>query len=449
MTVVGDVDLVLRAGKSNFIGAIPDPDVLLGTFPQGVAEPFGRGHPIEFVVVATDGEEGTAYGNPVVPSYFEGLPILVLAFADLDGDGFVGVTLLDGDADDDRLERTELKPVGRRFAIASGGRVSGELFVEAGGPEAAPITVALAAVAWAGPADPSYFEGNLPSGPAVMTHLPFLPNTEADAILGGGKRGPPLPTSANDRVGVKVDALEKPDPTRAYGEAFTLRLDGSDPTIGVARIRAGAFERFGLAIEAVAVSNAGTVAAQAPLPVSAGIVRRGLDDQGRPASFVVPRRLSVADDGVETFEVVRIVPLDRLGNVTDLAQPERVWLQTGGTLRIVSPDEDADPFREEFVVGSAAGVRVLLDDSGGRYDEGSDDFLQIEGTGGLLRVDVSFPDPDVDDSGVVDEADATLIAAADELGLFDPSFDLDSDGVVTDADVERVKTLEGIAVSVP
>ena len=45
--------------------------------------------------------------------------------------------------------------------------------------------------------------------------------------------------------------------------------------------------------------------------------------------------------------------------------------------------------------------------------------------GGLLRVDVSFPDPDVDDSGVVDAADVRLIGAAEELGLVDPAFDLD------------------------
>ena len=143
------------------------------------------------------------------------------------------------------------------------------------------------------------------------------------------------------------------------------------------------------------------------------------------------------------------MPQDRLGNVTDIAQPELVRLRTGGTLRIVSPDEDADPSREDIVVTGAAGVQVLLDDPGGRYDDGADGFLQIEGGGGLMRVDVSFPDPDVDDSGLVDAADVTLVAAAAELQVFDPSFDLDGDGAVTQADVQAVQALQGLVTPTP
>ena len=48
------------------------------------------------------------------------------------------------------------------------------------------------------------------------------------ALIGGGARGSPLPTSPDDLVGVEVKDLLKPDPSQPYGEAFTLRLDGSD-----------------------------------------------------------------------------------------------------------------------------------------------------------------------------------------------------------------------------
>ena len=82
-------------------------------------------------------------------------------------------------------------------------------------------------------------------------------------------------------------------------------------------------------------------------------------------------------------------------------------------------------------------------------DKTNDGFLQIEGGGGLMRVDVSFPDPDVDDSGLVDAADVTLVAAAAELQVFDPSFDLDGDGAVTQADVQAVQALEGLVTPTP
>jgi hypothetical protein len=440
LDVVGDIDLVVRSGISDFSGAIPDPSPLVagGSVPEGIAEPFALGTPIDFVVVASDGATSPPYGNPAAPAYFEGLPILVLAFADLDGDGFIGITSLDGDPGDSQLEEAELTPVGRRFVIGAGDRAAGQLFVEAGGPAGARVEIALTAATWAGPRDASFLSGDVP---AVTTHLPLVASTDPSDILGGGAGGPPLPTSTDDLVGVKVREVLRPDPSQPYGEAFTLRLDGSDPTIDVATMSAGAFERFGV----VRTPDRLRFASLESRPL-----RLGLDDLGQPAPYEVIGGLTVHDDGVSSAETVRIVPMDRLGNVTDWdAAPELVTLRTGGKVRITAPDSDGDPFHETVVVADARGVEVRLDDAGGQFDDDNADFLRVEGAGGLMRVDLHLPDPDVDDSGVVDAIDVALVAAAEEFRLSRASFDLDGDGRVRGEDVSLVARQRGRVVRVP
>jgi hypothetical protein len=48
---------------------------------------------------------------PILSPELEGKPVLVIAFADLDDDGFVGVTELDGDPLDWVIKESELEPV--------------------------------------------------------------------------------------------------------------------------------------------------------------------------------------------------------------------------------------------------------------------------------------------------------------------------------------------------
>ena len=113
------------------------------------------------------------------------------------------------------------------------------------------------------------------------------------------------------------------------------------------------------------------------------------------------------------------------------------------------PDEDGDPFHETVVVSDARGVEVVLDDPGGTFDDPNDDFLRIEGAGGLMRVDAFLPDPDVDDSGIVDAVDRALVRAAEEYRIFVPAFDLDGDGRVRGEDVAAVARHRGLVVPVP
>ncbi|MFQ5415413.1 MAG: hypothetical protein ACE5FL_00045 [Myxococcota bacterium] len=444
--IVGDVDLVLRTGITDFVGGIPDPSPLFGeqAIPEGVAEPFGRGTPIAFVVVASDGKAPGPYGNAVVPPYVEGLPVLVMAFADLDGDGFIGVTLLDGDPLDVAIEEAELEPVARRFAIASGGQASGVLAIEAGGPAGARLRVVLTAATWAGPYDPSFFEGKIPDGPAIMTKLPMLPRTEPNRVLQGGPLGPPTPTSADDLVGVEIGSHFTPDPSEAYGEAFTIRADGSEASVDVARIGSGAFRRFALV--------------QRPDPAAfrtmpSRPLRIGFGVSGSPVAYEVLARSIVPDDGSETQTTLRVVPVDQLGNIADLTEEVSVTLRTGGTVRIISPDFDGDPTRETLLISDSHGAAIVVDDSGARFDDANEDFVAVEGGGGLCRIDIFLPDPDVDDSGIVDPLDLEAIAALDRLEVsdagFDPTFDLNGDGRIDKVDAAVIEEHLGELIPTP
>ena len=121
--VRGDIDLVLRSGGAAIGATIPAPTASAAPslWPQGVAEPFAEGTPIDFVVIPVDGHTSALYGTPGAPPYWNGMPVLVMAFADLDGDGFIGVTNLDGNAFDHALEEAEWSPVGRRFTFGAAG----------------------------------------------------------------------------------------------------------------------------------------------------------------------------------------------------------------------------------------------------------------------------------------------------------------------------------------
>lgn len=400
--LVGDVDIVVRAGAFDWTGEIPAAAAAGAVRPgtAAVAVPFGVGPPIYFSVIPSDGRGPDPAGSAVSPPYFRGTPVVMLAFADLDGDGYVGITHLDGFTNDADIERAELEPVGRRFAIGDGQRAEGSLFLGVGAPTGLKVALAAAAVAgayenpevacfschgWNGPArdkfaGPFDIEGAslVPDGPVVMTHLPFLPVTNYEEIRRSSPRGP-IPATPAGRVGVDVRVALEPDPADPrIREAFTLRLDGSDPSIDVATVYSGPLSRFGVATIAHTWNYRESLR---------GTLRPGLDRAGYPSPVEVLRWLEVPDDGPENKVHVQIVPLDRLGNIANLGEPTPVTLTTRGTVRIVAPDKDGDPFREVVIVDHPSGTRVVLDDGGGPWDDPGSDALVVEGGGGISRVD--------------------------------------------------------------
>jgi hypothetical protein len=440
--VIGDIDLVLRSGITHFTGPIPDPTARTGPMPLGVAEPFGSATAVDFVVTASDGATDTPYGNPVAAPSLEGVGIFAVAFGDLDGDGFVGITHLDGDPLDAAIEEAELDPVGSRLVPAQAGLASGALRIGAGGPTGAELRVALAAGAYAGPLDPAFFGGAVADGPAVMTELPFLPRLAPDKLIDGDL---PEPIHPDRPAAVEVEGDFEPDPgDPAIGEAFTLHTDGSDPSIDLARVHSGQFSRFGLA--------------QTPDPlqywaISVRPLRLGLDAAGRPAPYEILQRLMVADDGSASQVTLRLVPLDRLGNVSDLVAAGSVTIRSGGTVRIARPDFDGNPFSETLQVPDARGVEVVLDDAGGEFDDADRDALVLEGGGAISRLEIFLPDPDLDDNGVVDKRDVKRVRKAhpkraDRAG-FDGRLDMTGDGRIGGVDIQFVKRRVGQAIPVP
>jgi hypothetical protein len=365
LVVVGDVDLVVRAGVTGIGATLPPTSPLRGGPPETITEPFGGGVPIDFAVTATSADGGTPVDSPALAS----APVLAVAFADLDGDGFVGVTSLDGDGADADLEEAELTPVGRRFALAQGSRAAGQLFVSAGAPAGAALRVLVTAAAYTGATDPNHFGGVVPTGPAVLTAFPFLPRTDPDRVLDGNLPGA---ADADELVGVEVEDQFNPDPNARYGEAFTLPTDGSVASVDVALARSGAPVRFGV------------VQPADPRDVVAGVpLRPGLGASGQRVLFALPDALPLPGGSSEV--AITIVPLDRLGNVADLAAPTPLTVRATGAARIVAPDGDGDATIETLVAGDASGVAVTLD---GQGSAGGAAGLVIEGAAGLSFVEL-------------------------------------------------------------
>jgi hypothetical protein len=436
-----DVDLVVRTGIGSFSGPVPPPTGA-GTPPTAVAEPFGEGTPILFVVAATDGNPLGGVGSPVAPPSLVDVPVLLIAFADLDGDGAIGITLLDGDPLDVSLEEAELEPVGRRLVLASGGRASGEIFVSSGGPPGAEPIVMVGAVAYAGPFDPGHFGGEVPNGPMVMTQLPFLPETDPVEVIDGNL---PRPADPMGLAGVEVKNALEPDPTvPAIGESFTIPVDGSAPSIDTARAQSGAFARFGLAAEPEAATYRN-------LPSRP--LRPGLDSAGGRAAFEILQHAFLADDGGTSGRSLRVVALDRLGNVTTPPGASAVTVLAEPPVRITAPDTDGDFSSEELDLADARGAVITIDDDGGVFDGADRGGLLVEFGAALFQLDVWLPDPDVDDSGTVDAADANLVRSLDRLRVGDPGYDfradLTGDGRIDDDDVDAVEAENGRNVAVP
>jgi len=379
----GDADLVLRTGITSLGATFPAP-VTPSAAPVGIAEPFGQGVGIPFVVSGSARSPRDAPGPPTNAPSLAGAPVVVAAFADLDRDGFIGITDLDGDPFDNGIEESELDHVGRTVAIVQAGQASGVLRLRAGGPAGNPLTIVLAAAAFAGPLDPAFFGGAVPDGPMVMTEIPFYPRTDPADFINAGPKGPSPPTPGG-LLGVQIEPAYEPrfgDPR--VGERFTIPVDGSAQTVSLAVGRSGAFTRFGLGMRPDPATHKS--APERP-------IRPGLDDLDQPMAYEILHALTVADDGAGNPTELRVVPLDRLGNIADIASTFAVTVQTGGTLQIVTPDTDGDPFRETVMVDHARGTSIFVDDGGLAGDDASTDLLVIDDgvAPNAVEVTLTFP----------------------------------------------------------
>lgn len=364
-SVVGDIDIVVRVGSVEISTEIPDPSPLRGEIPVVTAGMSIDSEPLPFVVVASDSSSEPPPGRPIRPDYWQGLPVLVMAFADLDGDGFVGITNLDGEAGDAGLEQQELIPIARRYALGRHDTAKGELSFGVGSPLGLPVVLAAAAVAgpfedpelecagchgWPGEAADALFipipdgVAIAPVGPLVYTRLPFLP----DGNLSFRSNSPfgSVPAHPNARVGVQVGIEYLPDPDDdGVGEVFTLLLDGQQPSTDVARVYSGSAVRFGFVRE---LNPIGFV------PTAGAVLRSGVDDEGKAVPVEVLDRVDLSN-----AMSLRVVPIDLLGNVAN--GTDQVVLETLGDVLITEPDADGDRHREVVSVPGAAGISVQIE----------------------------------------------------------------------------------------
>ncbi|MBK7951876.1 MAG: hypothetical protein IPK00_24745 [Deltaproteobacteria bacterium] len=437
----GDVDLVVRAGTSELVGPIPTGPSSV----QALAANNGLGSEVDFVVRAVPGWQTSPFDQPVEwsPS-LEGNPVLVLAFADFDGDGRIGPSARDAIALDDEAEAAELVPVGMQMVSLENARASGRLRLLAGGPSARPFRIALTAIAFTGGTEPGFLGGVVPTGPALMTAMPFIPPNDRREIVDAGPAGPE-PATPDRPLGLEIRHAFDPAPSDpVWGGELDLALDGTETSIDVVEVVSGPATHFGVAVSA---RNADY------LQLDRRPVRLGLDDIGSSHPYEIAGRIHVADDGGDSEVALQIVPLDPLGSITDLPAPASVTLSTSGNVAIRWPDLDGDPFRETIVVSSAAGTPVVLDDRGGPHDDRLTDRLVLTSSGGGSQVDLVSPDPDVDDSGTVDAADAQAIALRTGLSVgdlvFEDRHDVDGNGRIERADELAAQARIGSTVSVP
>ena len=172
-SIIGDVDLVVRTGGGYTGGPIPAPHAGVAAAPAVVAggTATGSGTTVAFQGIVSDGQPPFATGNPLTGPELDGRPLLAVAYADLDGDGFIGPTATDGDADDE-IERQEIVvPAGRAPASIVGGIAGGSLALTVGAPASAGgLGIVVTAGAATGTTPFLYFYG-----PLIATLLPDTP----------------------------------------------------------------------------------------------------------------------------------------------------------------------------------------------------------------------------------------------------------------------------------
>jgi len=239
-SVVGDIDIVVRTGSPVAAPAIPPPAAVAGreALPTGVAgSAVSGGTEIPFTVFLCGsscyGETSAApWGYALVSHDMDGLPALVAAFADLDGDGFIGPREPQGSTGPSEVMRQqirELEPVGRAVALFDGGVAQGTIAIRAALPASeGGLTIALTAAAPTGGLVPGTYDGVIADGPVVTTALPFVPQKDFSRFL----RESAEPAAPNTTLYAIVQFAALPTPE--LGPALALALDGSSPTVDAA-----------------------------------------------------------------------------------------------------------------------------------------------------------------------------------------------------------------------
>lgn len=410
--MVGDIDVVVRSGSPAAAATLPPPQIQSGrsTVPVGVAgSGAAGGTTIPFTVFLSDGtvEAGAPSGHLLATTDMDDVPVVVAAFADYDGDGYIGPIDTDmSNTTDNHHEVRELDPVGRAVALFSAGVARGEIAVRAGLPAShGGLSVLLTALALSGPFDPGFFEGEVPSGPALSTALPFVPQRDLARLF--RDRAVLVSPDTSLQPVIRFAAL----PSSTAPAPFALPLDGSSPTVDVAvvhsqpAVKAALFEAdepLGVRqhVDTVVFGTRGTSTKRSYRLMPT-------DRFGNPADpgvgFVAALR------GLSPFKVVRprsgvilentdgIVAKMKLNARTADGSSGSFFIEAGGVVVDAprySVDARLNRLRADITVPSveAATIQAAI---GAVYDKRRDGLLVIDVAAGLYRETIAL------DRGVV------------------------------------------------
>lgn len=346
--LTGDVDLVVRA--TTVAGAsVPAPSGAIGgpavaTIVAGGGS-AGQGAEQPFTLLISDGSGDPPYGQVLSSSDLDARPAVVFAFADLDGDGILGPTNADGSGDN-ALEAQEASAYSaRQVGSMISGRVNGSLGFQVGAPSSiGGLRTALVAGVYAGQ-DPAELYAE---GPLLLTAWPFFPPLDPARVIGNGNVPPPDPEVPSE-LKFELERNWMPAPSDpVLGTPFALPLDGSSPTIDVVDVISGPAVSAGL-FEALDPANT-TVRTRLlwrVAPIGGG--------SGRES--VYPIHQLILDGGGRSL---RLLPIDKLGNVADPIASYNLILRINGDATIVSPDNDADATTETITLADAAGEDIMI-----------------------------------------------------------------------------------------
>jgi len=380
---IGDVDVVLRTGNTYTPGSgVIPPAATLALAPvvaAGGTTLQATGNEAAYQLIVSDGAASPATGNPLTNTDLNGRGALILAYADLDGDGFLGATTLDpeGSADDAVELQEALTPIGQRLGVMSAGLAAGPLAIASGLPASmGGLGVVVVGGAITGASSPLFLDGQW-----IATLLPCMWPIDVTRVVGNNP-GLPDPLGLVD-VEFELEDFYCPAPNDpVLGTPYAIPLDGSSVTTDLLRAESGAATAPGLARPIIA---AGFVAASlrrlTPVVSSLGV-----------RAVVEPAHaLALGDDGPGGSQAQLVVfPADKLGNQADVPfGGSELALEVSPNLRIVSPDTDSDPQHETVAFSSTGFATVTLDDAGVAGDGGASGHVvaSLDGNpGGAVRV---------------------------------------------------------------
>ena len=347
--LVGDVDLVVRTAPVLSSAVIPAPAPGVAAAPSAVAGGLvgGAGSQAAFFLAFSDGATTPVAGNALLGPELDHRRALVVAYADLDGDGWIGPTATSA-ADQIQIRRQEaLTFAGRTMAEFAGGVASGQLGLVFG----LPASVGGLGVVVGGGAATGATPNLYADGPWVTTLLPYMIPLAQGAVVGGEPTGPLDPLGLVD-LELSGGAVYLPAPNDPkLGTPYAIPLDGSSPSVDLVRSLSGRPAGAGFAVPV----DPATYVAQWQ-----HVIRPIVGPTG--AREIVEPLTAATVDGTTD---IALFPADLLGNAADPPPGgTAITVEVGPAVRITAPDGDGDPSRETIVFASPRAVTLTLASNG-------------------------------------------------------------------------------------